>query len=77
MDFGFLKLDLNFKRLLIRIKKKVNGSIKLKLYKGNIILQSRQTKNKAYSMQKVSFEENKFFNKSKVEKFINFQKKKL
>ena len=55
----------------------MNGSIKLKLYKGNIILQSRQTKNKAYSMEKVSFEENKFFNKSKVEKFINSQKKKI
>jgi hypothetical protein len=28
-------------------------------------------------MKKVSFEENKTFNKSNVEKFINFHKKKL
>ena len=58
-------------------KNKVNGSIKLKLYKGNITILSRQTKSNAYSMKKVSFEENKTFNKSNVERFINFHKKKL
>jgi len=58
-------------------KNKVNGSIKLKLYKGNITIESRFTNSKAYSMKKVSFEENKSFNKSNVEKFINFHKKKL
>ena len=56
---------------------KVNGSIKLKLYKGNIVIQSRKTSSNAYSMKKVSFEENKTFNKSNVERFINFHKKKL
>jgi argininosuccinate synthase len=58
-------------------KNKVNGTIKLKLYKGNITIESRITNSKAYSMKKVSFEENKSFNKSNVEKFINFHKKKL
>ena len=58
-------------------KNKVNGIIKLKLYKGNITIESRMTSGKAYSMKKVSFEENKSFNKSNVEKFINFHKKKL
>ena len=58
-------------------KNKVNGSIKLKLYKGNITIESRLTNSKAYSMKKVSFEENKSFNKSNVERFINFHKKKL
>jgi len=58
-------------------KNKVNGSVKLKLYKGNIIIESRQTKSTAYSMKKVSFEENKTFNKANVERFINFHKKKL
>ena len=38
---------------------------------------SRRTKNKAYSLKKVSFEENKTFNKSNVERFINYHKKKL
>ena len=60
---------------IIDIKKnRVNGSVKLKLYKGNVIIQSRITKSAAYSMKKVSFEENKSFNKSNVEKFINFHK---
>ncbi len=58
-------------------RSKVNGSVKLKLYKGNITIQSRITKSGAYSMKKVSFEENKTFDKSNVEKFINFHKKKL
>tara|TARA_Y100000590_G_scaffold63957_1_gene68718 strand:- start:1351 stop:2535 length:1185 start_codon:yes stop_codon:yes gene_type:complete len=58
-------------------RNKVNGSVKLKLYKGNITIISRQTKSNAYSMKKVSFEENKTFNKLNVEKFINFHKKKL
>ena len=58
-------------------KNKVNGTVKLKLYKGNITIVSRQTKSSAYSLKKVSFEENKTFNKSNVEKFINFHKKKL
>ncbi len=58
-------------------RNKVNGSVKLKLYKGNITIQSRVTNSSAYSMKKVSFEENKSFNKSNVERFINFHKKKL
>ncbi len=63
---------------IIDIKRnKVTGSVKLKLYKGNVTIDSRDTKSKAYSMKKVSFEENKSFNKSNVEKFINFHKKKL
>ncbi|MAQ28087.1 MAG: argininosuccinate synthase [Pelagibacteraceae bacterium] len=58
-------------------RNKVNGSVKLKLYKGNITIQSRITNSNAYSMKKVSFEENKTFIKSNVERFINFHKKKL
>ena len=58
-------------------RNKVSGSVKLKLYKGNITIQSRVTKSTAYSLKKVSFEENKSFNKPNVEKFINFHKKKL
>jgi len=63
---------------IVNLKKnKVNGSVKLKLYKGNITIHSRITNSSAYSMKKVSFEENKTFNKSNVERFININKKKL
>ena len=58
-------------------RNKVSGSVKLKLYKGNITIQSRITTSNAYSMKKVSFEENKTFNKSNVERFINLHKKRL
>ena len=64
-------------KIIDKNRNKVNGSVKLKLYKGNVIIMSRQTKSFAYSMKKVSFEENKTFNKSNVERFINFHKKKL
>ena len=58
-------------------RNKVNGTVKLKLYKGNITIVSRVTNSNAYSIKKVSFEENKSFNKLNVEKFIRLHKKKL
>ena len=75
--YWYSKARFKLQKIVDLKKNKVNGSVKLKLYKGNIIIISRQTKSKAYSMKKVSFEENKSFNKKNVEKFINFHKKKL
>ena len=75
--YWYSKERLKLQKIIDYKKNKVNGSVKLKLYKGNITIQSRVTKSVAYSMKKVSFEENKSFNKSNVERFINFHKKKL
>jgi len=75
--YWYSKARFNLQKIIDHKRNKVNGSVKLKLYKGNITIVSRQTKSKAYSMKKVSFEENKTFNKSNVERFINFHKKKL
>ncbi|MDC0031232.1 argininosuccinate synthase [Candidatus Pelagibacter sp.] len=75
--YWYSKARFKLQKILDRKRNKVNGFVKLKLYKGNITIISRQTKSNAYSMKKVSFEENKTFNKSNVEKFINFHKKKL
>ena len=75
--FWYSKRRFKLQKIMDLKKNKVNGFVKLKLYKGNIIIISRQTKSKAYSMKKVSFEENKAFNKSNVVRFINFHKKKL
>jgi argininosuccinate synthase len=75
--YWFSKERFKLQKIIDLKKNKVNGSIKLKIYKGNVIIESRKTKSSAYSMKKVSFEENKTFNKSNVEKFINFHKKKL
>ena len=75
--YWYSKARFKLQKIVDLKKNKVNGSVKLKLYKGNITIMSRQTKSSAYSMNKVSFEENKTFNKSNVERFINFHKKKL
>ena len=75
--YWYSKERFKLQKIIDTKKNRVKGSVKLKLYKGNIIVQSRITKSAAYSMKKVSFEENKSFNKSNVERFINFHKKKL
>ena len=75
--YWYSKERIKLQKIVDQNRNKVNGSVKLKLYKGNITIQSRTTKSNAYSMRKVSFEENKSFNKSNVERFINFHKKKL
>ena len=75
--YWYSKERFKLQKIVDRKKNKVNGSVKLKLYKGNITILSRITNSNAYSMKKVSFEENKSFDKSNVEKFINFHKKKL
>ena len=75
--YWFSKKRLKLQKIVDHKKNKVNGIVKLKLYKGNIMVVSRQTKSSAYSLKRVSFEENKTFNKFYVEKFINFHKKKL
>ena len=75
--YWYSKERFKLQKIIDLKKKKVNGVIKLKLYKGNITIESRITNSKAYSMKKVSFEENKSFDKSNVEKFISFHKKKL
>tara|TARA_B100001540_G_scaffold313527_1_gene336630 strand:- start:842 stop:2026 length:1185 start_codon:yes stop_codon:yes gene_type:complete len=75
--YWYSKARFKLQKIVDLKKNKVNGSVKLKLYKGNITIVSRRTKSSAYSVKKVSFEENKTFNKSNIEKFINFHKRKL
>ena len=75
--FWFSKARYELQKIVDKNKNKVNGIIKLKLYKGNTTIISRQTKSKAYSLQKVSFEENKTFNKNNIESFIKKNSRKL
>ena len=74
--YWYSKERFKLQKIIDLKRNKVNGSVRLKIYKGNITILSRQTKSYAYSMKKVSFEENKTFHKLNVEKFINFHKKK-
>ena len=75
--FWYSRARFKLQKIVDLKKNQVNGLVKLKLYKGNVTIVSRQSKSKAYSVKKVSFEENKSFKKSKVERFINLQRKKL
>ena len=75
--YWFSKKRINLQKIVDKKKKQVSGDVLLSVYKGNVTILSRRTNNKAYSMKKVSFEENKSFNKTKVEKFIKFHSKQL
>ena len=75
--YWFSKKRINLQKVIDKKRIQVSGDVVLSLYKGNITILSRRTKNKAYSMKKVSFEENKNFNKAKVEKFIKHHSKQL
>ena len=75
--FWFSKSRLGLQKIVDLKKNKVNGLVKLKVYKGNITIISRQSNSNAYSLKKVSFEENKSFKKLKVERFISGAARKL
>jgi len=75
--YWFSKKRINLQKIVDKNRSQVSGDVVLSLYKGNVTILSRRTKNKAYSMKKVSFEENKSFKKSKVEKFIKYHSKQL
>ena len=75
--YWFSKKRINLQKIVDKNRSQVSGDVVLSLYKGNVSILSRRTKNKAYSMKKVSFEENKSFKKSKVEKFIKYHSKQL
>ena len=75
--YWFSKEREKLQKIIDRKRNKINGTIKIALYKGNLTLVSRVTRSKAYSMKKVSFEENKTFNKKNVENFIKKHSKML
>ena len=75
--YWYSKKRIKMQKIIDKNRGQVAGEIILSLYKGNITILSRRTKNKAYSMKKVSFGENKTFNKRKVENFIKFHSKQL
>ena len=75
--YWFSKKRIKLQRIIDKKRNMVVGQVVLKIFKGNVIILSRKTNNKAYSMKKVSFEENKFFNKKRVENFIKFHSKRL
>ena len=68
--YWFSKERKKLQSLIDKTQKKVEGKIKLKLYKGNIIILERSSKKSLYSKDIASFESTKMFNPKNAEKFI-------
>ena len=68
--FWYSKERLRLQKIIDQKRSRVQGAVKLKIYKGNVSIVSRMSDKSIYSMRNVSFEENKTFNKKRVENFI-------
>ena len=68
--YWYSKERFKIQKMIDKNRSQIKGKIKLKLYKGNITIVSRISNSRLYSQKKVSFEENKTFNKKNVENFI-------
>ena len=68
--YWFSKERKNLQNIIDSTQKKVEGTIKLKLYKGNIIILERFSKKSLYSKDIASFEGSKGVSSKNAEKFI-------
>jgi argininosuccinate synthase len=68
--FWYSNERLRLQKIIDQKRSRVQGAVKLKIYKGNVSIISRISNKSIYSMKNVSFEENKTFNKKRVENFI-------
>jgi argininosuccinate synthase len=75
--YWFSKKRKKIQNLIDKTQKKVEGKIKLKLYKGNIIILERFSRKSLYSKDVVTFEGTKGFNPKNAEKFIKRKKYKF
>jgi len=75
--FWFSKERFFLQKLIDRKRKRVQGSVTLQLYKGNISIVGRKSKKSLYSLKKSSFESGKLFTRKYVENFIKVAAKKL
>ncbi len=56
--------------LIDQSQKKVNGTVKLKIYKGNVIVTGRKSKSSLYSNEMATFEEDSVYDQKDAEGFI-------
>ena len=75
--FWFSKKRLNLQKIIDECRADVNGDVKLKLFKGNIIIIGRRSKNSLYNIDQVSFENNEKKNNKFADSFIKSQFKNL
>ena len=58
MVFGSAKKENKFQQIVDAYQNNVKGDVKLKLFKGNVIVLGRKSENSLYDLTKVSFEKN-------------------
>ena len=75
--YWFSKERKQLQKVIDTTQKKVDGTVVIKLIKGNLIIQKRISKKSIYSKSMASFEGKKTFNPKNVEKFIKSQASKL
>ena len=75
--FWFSKERISLQKIMDAKKSRVEGEIKVKLYKGNMSIVGRKSKRSIYSEKKSSFESGKIFSKKYVKDFIKIATKKL
>ena len=68
--FWFSKERKKLQKIIDNTQRNVEGTVKLKLYKGNIIILERFSKKSLYSKDLASFEGNKIFNPKNTERLI-------
>jgi len=68
--FWFSSERIAMQKLIDSTQKNVSGDIRLKIYKGNIIVTGRQSSNSLYNPSLVSFEERGDYNQKDAEGFI-------
>ena len=61
---------LAMQKLIDSTQQKVNGTVKLKIYKGNVIILGRKSKNSLYETSLVSFDEKGEYDQKDAEGFI-------
>ena len=75
--FWFSKKRKQLQEIVDTCRSSVNGDVKLKLFKGNVIVLGRKSENSLYDLSKVSFENNEVKVQQFAEEFIKSQFKKI
>ena len=71
--FWFSKKRQQLQEIVDTNRNNVNGEVRLKLFKGNVIVMGRRSKNSLYDLSKVSFENNETKDQKFAEEFIKSQ----
>ena len=75
--FWFSKKRQQLQEIVDTNRNNVNGEVRLKLFKGNVIVMGRRSKNSLYDQSKVSFENNETKDQKFAEEFIKSQFSKI